>query len=370
VQVPGVARLQRWGLLERVHATNAPPIRNVRFDQGLDLVLDGQFPCIDGADACYSVRRTALDTVLVEEAARAGAEVRQGFTVDEVVLEDGRVTGIRGRDEGGRSVTERATLVVGADGHRSLVAHAVGAPTYKEQKALTCAYYTYFEGVPLERLEIYGRPRRAFGVAPTNDGLVCVFTSWPRAEFDAYRADIEAGFWATTALVPDVFERLRAGRRVERFLGTADLPNFFRKPFGRGWALVGDAGHVLDPLTGQGIADAFRDAEYLSEALDAGLGGRSPLEDALADYEQKRNAAAMPMHDLTLQLASFAPPAPAQLAVLQALRGNQAETNRFLGVISGGIPPQEFFTPATIIRLLGPIGVARVIARSVRGKAA
>src|SRR5215472_12145174 len=57
VQVPGVARLRRWGLLDRL---NAPPTREVRFDSG-EVVLRGRFPAYDGADALYSPRRTVLD---------------------------------------------------------------------------------------------------------------------------------------------------------------------------------------------------------------------------------------------------------------------------------------------------------------------
>jgi hypothetical protein len=94
-------------------------------------------------------------------------------------------------------------------------------------------------------------------------------------------------------------ERRRNGRRQERFFGTGALPNFFRKPFGAGWALVGDAGYHKDPITAQGITDAFRDVELLADAIDAGLSERARLQDALAAYEQSRNDAAMPMYRLT-----------------------------------------------------------------------
>jgi flavin-dependent dehydrogenase len=338
----------------------------VHFDQGFGIVLNGTYPMVDGADSVYCVRRTALDALLVEAASEAGAEVRQGLAVDEVTMSDGRVTGIRGRDAGGRSVVEQARVVVGADGHRSLVAQAVKAARYREKPTLSCAYYAYYEGVPVDGLELYGRPRRAIGLAPTNDGLTCIFTAWPHAEFAAYRADIEAGFLATVDLVPEVGARVRAGKRVERFYGTADLPNFFRKPFGPGWALVGDAGYVLDPMTGQGIGDAFRHAELLADALDDGLSGRTQLESALDKYEKRRDAAALPIYELTTQLASFAPPAPTQLALMQSLRGNQAQTSRFFGVLTGSIPMAEFFSPPNILRLLGPLGLARLIVSSAR----
>jgi 2-polyprenyl-6-methoxyphenol hydroxylase-like FAD-dependent oxidoreductase len=102
---------------------------------------------------------------------------------------------------------------------------------------------------------------------------------------------------------------VRAGGRAERFRGSPDLPNFFRKPYGPGWALVGDTGLVMDLITGQGIGDAFRDAELLAGAVGAGLGGGETLEAALAGYRRQRDRAAIPIYDFTTGLASFAHPA-------------------------------------------------------------
>src|SRR5215471_11655634 len=122
VQLPGVALLKRWGLLEGVEASNAPAARHVRFDSG-PVVLDGHFPCFEDADAVYSPRRTVLDRLLVDAARAAGVEVRENFSVDRLTIDSGRVTGIRGRmrNDGAATVTESARLVVGADGKRSLV---------------------------------------------------------------------------------------------------------------------------------------------------------------------------------------------------------------------------------------------------------
>src|SRR5215468_808760 len=74
VQVPGVALLERWGLLDAVAASNAPATRRVRFDAG-PVVLDGHFPCFEHVDALYSPRRTVLDRILVDAARAAGADM-------------------------------------------------------------------------------------------------------------------------------------------------------------------------------------------------------------------------------------------------------------------------------------------------------
>jgi 2-polyprenyl-6-methoxyphenol hydroxylase-like FAD-dependent oxidoreductase len=182
---------------------------------------------------------------------------------------------------------------------------------------------------------------------------VCVFLQWLRAEFPSVRTDVEGHVRAAVAQVPGLARRLLGGRRAARLAGTGDLPNFFRTPFGAGWALVGDAGYHRDPLTAQGISDAFRNAQLLSEAIDVGLAGRQPFAGALAGYRQRRDEAATAMYELTCRRAALEPPTPQMSRLVAALRGNQDDTDRFIGVIAGTIPVAEFFAPGNIQRITG-----------------
>jgi 2-polyprenyl-6-methoxyphenol hydroxylase-like FAD-dependent oxidoreductase len=353
VQVPGAARLARWGLLDRLQALGTPPARRVRFDPG-PVVLEGSWPALDGVDALYSPRRTILDQLLVDAAREAGAEVREHFAVDEILSEGGRVTGIRGG-----SVRETARLVVGADGRHSLVAKAVRAPAYHAKPPLSIAYYTYWAGVETAGGEMYQRDRRVIGAWPTNDGLVITYVAAPADEFGVFRRDPEDALLRSLDAAGDLGARVRVGERAERVFGTADLPNRFHMPYGPGWALVGDAGLLMDPVTGQGIAHAFRDAELLSEAVAAGLDGREPLGEALAGYRARRDADALPMYEVTTDLASFPAPRVEQRLLYEALAGRPAEIDRFLGVLGGVVPIGEYFAPRNLLRLLGPRGMLK-----------
>ena len=147
-------------------------------------------------------------------------------------------------------------------------------------------------------------------------------------------------------------ERLRNGHREERFVGGV-VPSYFRKPFGPGWALVGDAGYLKDPCTAEGITDAFHGAELLAHAIDSGLGGRRPLDAALEDYEQQRNQAAFPLYEFTCQLATLAPPPPEMQQLLGALKGNQKQTNRFFGLFAQTVSVPEFFSPENMQEIFG-----------------
>ncbi len=187
---------------------------------------------------------------------------------------------------------------------------------------------------------------------PTNDDLVLIVMGMPHSEFHTFRSDIESNYMKTVGLVPGLAERVRGGRREGRFYGTGDLSNFFRRPYGPGWALVGDAGYCKDPITAFGISDSFRDAEFLAEAIDAGLSGRQPLDEALANYEKRRNEVAMPLYEMTLSAAEYEAHSPRALELRAALRGSQADTNDYIGVVTGSLPKGAFFNSENIQRII------------------
>ena len=253
-------------------------------------------------------------------------------------------------------MTERAILTVGADGRGSRLARTVQAPEYEVTPTLTCWHFSYWSGVAATGVEVYVRHERVIFAFPTNDGLFAIFIAWPIGERRAVQADLERQFMAVVDLVPDLAERVRAGRRTERFSGAANLPNFLRKPYGPGWALVGDAGCHKDPYLALGICDAFRDAELLVDAIDQGLAGRRPLDEAMADYERRRNEATLAEFRMNLDLARFTPLPADQQRLQAALRGNQEATNRFFMAREGMIPPETFFNPDNLQRIMARAG--------------
>jgi 2-polyprenyl-6-methoxyphenol hydroxylase-like FAD-dependent oxidoreductase len=350
IHPPGVAALKRWGLLERVKATGCPPIDCYAFDMG-PFVIEGAPGTGDNAVA-YAPRRTVLDKMLVDAAAEEGVEVREGFSVEEILFDDGRVAGVRGRDSGGRTVTERARVVVGADGLHSIVAKAVSPGQYQESAPLEVGYYTYWSGLPMNgRFEAYDRaPGRAWAAWPTNDDLTLLVLSWPMAEFETNRRDIERHYMQTLDRAPAFAARVRGARREDRFYGTS-VPNYFRKPFGAGWALVGDAGYLRDFITAQGISDAFRDAESCVAALDQWLSGSREFEASMDEYQAARDRQVMPIFDFTCKFAMLAPPTPEMQQLFGAVKGNREAMDGFAQVISGVRSPVDFFSQENIGRI-------------------
>jgi 2-polyprenyl-6-methoxyphenol hydroxylase-like FAD-dependent oxidoreductase len=360
VHPPGVAALARWGLLERLEATGCPPVESYSFDFG-PLTISGSPRPIEGIARGYCPRRTVLDRLLVEAAVEAGAELREGFTVDELLSSEGEVTGIRGHLRGGLEVSERARTVIGADGKHSLVAKAVAAEQYEERPSHLAMYYAYWSGLPVAGFDttVRAEDRRGWAAISTHDDLTVLPFGWPVEEFQANRKDIEANFFATVALAPEFAERVHAATRESRFVGSAELPGYLRKPFGPGWALIGDAGYHKNPITAMGINDAFRDAELLTDALDDAFTGRRRYDEAMAGYQYSRDRAALPVYEFTDDFAQLRPPPPEMAQLLGAMQGNQEAMDGFVSVQAATLPAPEFFAPGNVGRIMGEAGTSR-----------
>ena len=296
MQMDAIVRMRRWGLQERLEAAGTPSFAalNVAFGP-----MEMQAPM--EPVHTQAPRRHILDNILLEAAREAGVEVRERCSVQEVLKDaDGTVTGVRLQVDGTQEVTESCRVLVGADGRNSVVARAVDPPRSHEHAGLTAGFYGIFSGFTPDMATFFIRASHLIFAFPTNNGSAFVGFEGPAANFEAVRADPEGHLLRLTAEhAPALHERLKAGERTEKMMGFPARPSFYRKPYGPGWALVGDAGFLKDPFLGDGINDAFRDADLLSAALDAGFSGREPLEAALAAYEATREATTRERYDLT-----------------------------------------------------------------------
>ena len=356
IHPPGMAALERWGLADALAASGCPSIRTYSFDFGPFTISGSPRPSGAVEDA-YCPRRTVLDTMLVHAAADAGVEVRESFTVDEVLIDDGTVVGVRGRDRGGSSASEHATVVIGADGRNSFLAKAVRPEQYNEKPAVGPAFYSYWSGVGSSGFEVALSDRYGMAAFPTHDDLTLLIVGMADDEFRAARSDVEGTFLRILDLVPALGERVRSGTREDRFHAATDLAGYFRKPYGPGWALVGDAGYHLHPVTAQGITDAFLDAERLAEALDATFTERDTYEEAMAAYQAARDEQVMPMYEMTFELAQVdQPPPPEMQQLLAAVARSQEAMDDFASVQAGTMPIPEVFSDENVGRIMGAQG--------------
>jgi flavin-dependent dehydrogenase len=349
----GAARLKAWGLLDRLVARCCEPIKAITFDVG-PVQLVGSGPAVGGVSNTYCPRRTVLDAVLVEAAVEAGVELIEGFAVRDLLWSEGRVAGVVGHDRGSRPSSLRSRVVVGADGLHSTIAKRVEAPARVHHPPLTRVHYSYWSGLRGLGAAFHTRPGRLVLVWPTNDDLTCIYVAWPHDESASVTPDVDGSFHAALELVPGLRDHVGRGERVQRFVGTGDLPNQYRVSAGPGWALVGDAGHHKDPSTGMGMSDAFLAADLLAQAIDDGLLGRQPMDTALAGYEQQRDALTRNGFELTMQTARLAPLS----ARLESFYGIAAERPELacqvFGVLGGSVPVPDVYSETAMRVALAP----------------
>ncbi|MFD1050463.1 NAD(P)/FAD-dependent oxidoreductase, partial [Kibdelosporangium lantanae] len=182
-----------------------------------------------------------------------------------VLTDENGVTGVRYRTRDGATHEERCRLVVGADGMRSTVATLVDAPVVVDDPTLTCVYYAYWRGLRTG-FELHETQDSFVGLIPTNDGLTVVAAYFPQRDFETVRRDARRSYMDQ---VRGTVRGLRdaSDNRFDRLHGMGAQRNFFRKAYGPGWVLVGDAGHHKDSITARGITDGFRQAELLTERV-------------------------------------------------------------------------------------------------------
>lgn len=298
----GVDQLRRWGLLDQIVAAGTPPVDSVTFHYG------GRPLVIDVTEPLYAPRRYLFDRLLVAAAEGAGAEFRFRTTVDDVIRDRaGRVVGVAGHSRNGGPFTASATFTIGADGRRSSMARTVAAPVTRADDAFGGVLFGYWTGVTATGYEWAFDRGTSAGLIPTNDDQVCVWVGAPPARFSSeMRPDPEGAIrrilWETA---PDIARRVAAGDRAGPIRGFPGQAGEMRRPWGPGWALVGDAAHYKDPATAHGMSDALRDAELLARALHATLTGQAPEAEALAEYERVRDDLSIALFDITARVASF-----------------------------------------------------------------
>jgi 2-polyprenyl-6-methoxyphenol hydroxylase-like FAD-dependent oxidoreductase len=298
-RAPALQSFERLGILAEVLASG-PPLRQ-SFNDIDGRVFSELVNGPDGLSFYLCIRRITLDWLLAQRVQQeTKVELHQGARVQELLWQDNPGPGKAGVvvrwTEGGQNGAASAQVVIGADGFYSQVAKLV-EPAYEHflpvQRAMYYTYYANLEPQPAEpgpAAEHHYRGNHLVYVFPTDGKLTLIAASLPINEFERFRQDPQASLQAELAVLPTLSPRLRRAEQVSPVKGAANIPCYQRIPYGPGWALVGDAGMVMDPWSGQGIDQASTHACLLADALHAWLAGEMGWAEAMAGYHQSRNA--------------------------------------------------------------------------------
>ena len=346
IQPCGVAILERLGVLDAAWAAGAAPLTRFTLVSDRARISAAIDPGAFGAPA-LCLRRIALDCLLVDAAADAGAEVRTQTRVSGLLWEGNRAAGVE--TEAGPL---HARLVVGADGRGSTVAGSVGAGEYYVAPPARLFAWAYFEGAA----EAEGHLRLGsvgdlnYVAGPTDAGLYMAAVCPPLAAKDAFLADRERSFMAGIAAWPELAGLLEGATRTGPIRVMANWHGYFREAAGPGWALLGDAGTFKDPSPAQGIADALRQAEGLADAVEAGLGGAASIDEELRRWWRWRDEDAYEMHWFATDMGRAGPSPPLASQFTRDIVGDDVATEGLLRVLNHDIPPSQLFTPRRLGR--------------------
>jgi 2-polyprenyl-6-methoxyphenol hydroxylase-like FAD-dependent oxidoreductase len=299
-----VARFDQLGVLDRLRARHEVPFVANRII-GLGHDIAGAFTPIDGFDKCIGPRRSVLDQAIIDEALAAGAEGRFGERVIDLIgsgTEEDPVSGVV--LESGDRV--KARWVFGADGRGSTVAGKLGLEKERTQRGELAFIFGYWSGIPDNgHMTLLAREDALGNRWAIEDGLTMLIAGGD-AELtkgtteERHRKYLEALRAMPELVEPEILDRAELVTDIT-VAPESLMRGFFRKPTGRGWALLGDAGHFKHPATAQGINDAVEQAIRIAEQLSAADG-------SLDEYEAWRDARAAEHYDWSFAWGRFPQP--------------------------------------------------------------
>jgi menaquinone-9 beta-reductase len=347
IQPSGVKILRRLGVAEQLAQVGACIDRGtiafdeIRFDVAVGDLLGAPM---------LNARRITLDAALVDIAAAAGADVRQATAVTGLVVEDGRVVGVRTQ-----SGQLRAPLVVGADGVRSAVARLIDARTYHRRTCGRAFMWAYFEGASADRDKLWlGKIGDHAFLASATDANLFMIAVVPSADrWPELRRDREAAFAAGLREWPELEACVGQARRVGPIRIMSGMVGYLRESAGRGWVLVGDAGHFKDPTPGQGISDALRQAVALASAIERAFGNSQDPDGVLRDWWGWRDRDAWEMYRFAGEMGAAGPTPHLIHEIQRRLAADPELTKGLLRVLNHDIPPSRVFTPGLAMRAVG-----------------
>jgi menaquinone-9 beta-reductase len=357
--------LQEMGVLDRVENAGAAHLTGMRVRAPSGTTFHGRYADVEGhrgyRDRGLALRRTVLDGLLLARAREAGARVHEGGRVVSLVRDaTARVIGVDVLGDDGATQTLHATLVVGADGLRSIVSRRLGlAATRRGQRRL--ALVTHFVGVEGmgDSGEMHVERDGYAGLADVGGGVTNVAVVVPTSHARGAAGDPATFIHEWIGRRPHIVQRFARALRVSPVLATGPFASAARRVWAPGAALVGDAADFFDPFTGEGIYAALRGAELLAPHVIAAIASGSPdeLDAALTAYDRDRVRefrGKWAVERIIGAAVSF--PALMNVAARSlALRPAMAHT--IVGVTGDFVPAREVLRPGFLARLMLPFSL-------------
>ena len=355
--------LHEMGTLEAVESAGAAQLTGVRIRSANGTTFEGRFAADHGyhafRDRGLAIPRLELDTILLNAARAAGVRVEEGWRVSGLDRDAaGRVTGVVGTNGAGTASTLRSSVVVGADGLRSIVARELGlARRSRVPERYACV--THFSGVKGvgDTAEMHVAANGYLGLANVGKGRTNVALVVPAAEIATAHHGAQRFLSAWIAGHPHLAQRFSQARSLTPVLATGPFASQARRAWAPGAALVGDAADFFDPFTGEGIYAALRGGELLAPFVAQAARAHSDedADTALREYAS-RHRAEFRGKRIVEQIVGLAVAYPVLLnRAARALAKRQEMADLLIGVAGDFVPPREVLRPRFLFNVFGAV---------------
>jgi geranylgeranyl reductase family protein len=354
INAGGAQMLGEMGALDEVIKAGAHQMEAMIVHAPSGARFAANFAKAEPGQAALGLSRYRLDHILLERAKAAGVDVRERAQVRQVTREDGHVVGVVATIDGARELI-RAPLVVGADGHNSVVSRDLGLDVSYRWPDKT-GFIAHYRGVTgLDRFgEMHVGHDAYAGLAPLEDGVTNVAVVASGRNVKARAGSVEAFFSETLQSIPEVAQKLEHAERVGGIRGVGSMARRARRTSGDGYLLVGDAASFLDPFTGEGIYEALKAAQLAAPIASAALKAGDVSADALDAYRIARRQSFTAKRQVCWIVQGFVNAPPLMNYVTERLSSREDLGLTLAGVLGNFRPAAHALSPVFLARLLRP----------------
>jgi geranylgeranyl reductase family protein len=354
INAGGAQVLGEMGVLDEIIQAGAHQMEAMIVHAPSGARFAANFAKAEPGRAALGLSRYRLDHILLERARAAGVDVRERAQVRCVVREDGHVVGVEATIDGARQLT-RAPLVVGADGHNSVVSRDLGLDVSYRWPDKT-GFIAHYRGVTgLDQFgEMHVGHGAYAGLAPLEDGVTNVAVVASGRNVKSRSGSVEAFFSETLQSIPEVAQKLERAERVGGIRGVGSMARRARRAAGDGYLLVGDAASFLDPFTGEGIYEALKAAQLAAPVASAALKAGDVSADALDAYRIARRRSFTAKRQVCWIVQGFVNAPPLMNYVTERLSSREDLGLTLAGVLGNFRPATNALSPVFLARLLRP----------------
>ncbi len=305
----------------------------------------------------FVIRRNIFDHFLFEKVKSTSVEIRENFSVSDVIQNDGYVTGVSGKDRiSGEKLEFTAKIVFGADGYSSMVSRKMNLYEHDPDHwvvALRC-YYKDVAGLT-DQIELHYVDEVVpgyFWIFPLEENYANVGIGMLHSIIKKRNIDLRQAL-EKTINSPAFKERFAKARPQEKPVGW-NLPvgSKRRRSYGNGFLLLGDAAGLIDPFTGEGIGNAMYSGKYAVERAAEAIEANDFSSDFLSVFEDRLWALIGNELNVSSKLQKIGRNKTLLNFVIRKAANNPEVSNIIAGMLANEVPRKTLANPLFYARLL------------------